>query len=1122
MKKLLLFAGLLLTTFPLLSQNIGTDMQRILRLAPAARAQESPTDNPALDTIVLTLAYYGGMPEVEQIEALFSGPALLAHYRKNPAIREFLLGEKLDQLLESYLPPADLALPDYLATKQRASFLQHLAGDELFSREGKVDLGKIRQEFTAPPAPAPSLKAAAAGAANQPAGLSTANLVGNALNGLSDWISRRAQEELTYTFLTKLREDLRRNDLNHLFPRTANFLPQLDLLNYKAILPSIRKAFTEDLNAVAYNLGNYLEARDAASFRDPVVYNVFLIYRILDLEMREVPLADILAFTYGELERARIDTRKIIDLRIAEVDTTNAEYQHILTAFDNYIKAQDQLNNRFQAAEDLLSEQFFNPILTQVEEGEFSEDKFEAFIIRADEVFSPADAAKLPLKNNYWETKPNPPATGIVRSWLRGEEAYAYYEAYPSLTRFDELFGPDAPAFDPQERRAAGLTAVREILAQREDLEAYEAQLDRLVNAREDLIQLRKEVANQQAEDALAKTPLKERKATLLSDLDAEYDHDPHPALRLLRKVTEEILIDQPSAKKQLIATEKRLADWVAERGSSTSPYAKKREQGPIAASNLPPLQPAINSMREAYDQLHEAVQSYSSSQADSLVRAYHNLTTFESIFGMAQQSFFLLADSDSDLFLDNSKMAVFQTNASARQLLSGISQERIGRVPNIGRLNTSGLTDFLLDFGLYLSEYRDGHLDKDLKGLSRQTVRRVQAVDFITQTLQSLLNAPILQSISEEGEALSLAQEYPAFAKVPEVSAELNELFRLSQTKEYRYAVDNLLNLLRLFEIVPTASKKEERLLRRRDELRNLMADYVVEKDADLQAIGLAVPSADRIPLVGDDKANARVLAYSSQLQTETDPYGREELTNSIRDLKINNIRHELQEVENKISKLNPQKINRFRENLFRYGTFMADVANADNPGEFEAALNSVALPPGSSQIKRNRPSSFELGAYFGAALSRERLVLPAGVDVPVLEEEVFGASLFVPVGVSYSKNIGGNKSITLFGSLIDLGALTAFRLESNSDAPGAPRVERLPEFRPANVIAPGFHVMYNFPKSPLTLGFGVQDGPSVRKFVTGTTIGNGNGNVEREARSIRAMLTFSVDVPIFRFFNK
>ncbi|MEO0732532.1 MAG: hypothetical protein AAFZ52_06835, partial [Bacteroidota bacterium] len=724
---------------------------------------------------------------------------------------------------------------------------------------------------------------------------------------------------------------------------------------------------------------------------------------------------------------------------------------------------------------------------------------------------------KLPLKNNYWETKPDPPATGIVRAWLRGEEAYEYYEAYPSLTRFDELFGPSATPFDPQERRAAGLTAVREILAQRDDLRAYDEQLIRLVDAREDFLQLRKDVAAQQSADELERTPLAERKHALLADLDAEYGHSPSPALRLLRKVTEEIIVDQPAARKQLAGVRQRLADWAVAQGSSTSPYLQKMKEGPSAAANLPPLRQAIEETEAAYDELFRAVQAYSSSQADSLIRSYHNLTTFETVFGIAQQAFFLLSEADSDLFLDKQGMAIFQTNGNARTLLSGISQERIGRVPNLGQLNTAGLSEFLLDFGLFLANYRDGYYYReDLAGLTPQALRRVEAVDFIANTLASLLEAPILQSQTEEGATISLAERFPPFGNVPAVTLELNELFRLSQTGEYRYAIDNLLNLLRLFDVTPTASKKQRKLTERRDELRSLLLDHTIEQDQDLRAIALAAPAASSLPLLGDDKReSAKLSLYNTQLQTEKDPYGREELNNSIRDLKINRLRDELQTVEKKIAKLDPRKVNRFRENLFKYGTFMADVANADDPGEFEAALNTVALPPGSSQIKRNRPSSFELGAYFGAALARERLVLPAGVDAPELEEEVFGASLFVPVGVSYSRNIGGKKSLTFFGSLIDLGALTAFRLGERNDAPDAAKVERLPEFRPANVIAPGFHVMYNFPKSPFSLGIGVQDGPSVRKFtLDGET-------QEREARSARGMVTFSVDVPVFRFFG-
>lgn len=1121
MKKLIpLFFSLLLAG-SLTAQNIGADLRRIIRLAPQARTTATADANPALDTIVLTLAYYGGMPDNDRIEALFSGPELLAHYGNNPGVRDFLLNEKLDVLLQDYTPNEKLTIPAFIAGSGREAFLRSLAGSELFSRDGKVDLGKIRQAFTTPPRVDFNLKAAANSAAGQGAGIPTASLISNAIAGLSDWISRRAQEELTYTFLTQLQEDLQENDLNYLFPQTSEFLPTLNLLNYKAILPSIRKAFTEDLNAIAFNLGQFLEERNAAAFRDPATYNVFLIYRILDLEMREVPLADILAFTYAELERARIETRTQIDLRMAEVDTSNANYADILLAFDRYVAANSNLNAQFTQATDLLSEQFFNPILDAVETNGFAPERADAFIDRAANLFLPLDANRLPLKNNYWETSADPPATGIVRSWLRGQEAYEYYEAYPTLTRFDELFGPEANAFAPRERRAAGLTAVREILAHRNALEGYRKQMITLMNAREDLLALRTEITDQRLADSLTRVSVVDQKQELLKDIDAELASvraDQQPALRLLRRITESVLPAEKSARKQLAATRKRLEGWVMKQGNTDSPLIAKLRRGPVAAANLPPLAQAINGTETAFDELADAVRRYSSSQADSLVRAYHNLTTFETIFGMAQQTFFLLSQSDSDLFLDKEQMAVFQTNPTARQLLSGMARERIGRVPNIGKLNADGLTTFLLDFSLYLSDLRAAPFGPEFEGLNAQQARRVLAVSFIANTLQSLLESPVLQNPAAENESLSLIDRYPAFSKVPPVSQELDELFRLSTQGEYRYAVDNLLNLLRLFEIIPSASKKQRRLTQRRDRLRDQIADFVVERDADLQAVALAPPAAENLPLnlELDRRDELKLQTYSRDLASAVTDLDRQDASNSILDLKVQRIREELQTVERKLARLNPRRVNRFRENLFRYGTFMADVASADNANDFEAALNTMALPPGSSQIKRTQPSSFELGAYFGAALSQERLVLPVGIDAPELEDEVFGAALWVPVGVSYSRNIGGNKSLTFFGSLIDLGAITAFRLDSRNDDAGSATVERLPEFRPANIIAPGFHVMYNFPKSPFTLGVGVQDGPSIRKF---TLAGDTR---EREARSVRGMVTFSVDVPIFRFFNR
>lgn len=1101
------------------AQNIGADLNRIVRHTENARKIGTSAGNPSLDTIVMTLAYYGGMPDQDRVNDLLSGPELLSHYAGNPAIRGFLLDEQLDLLLEGYVPAPDLTVPAMMAGSGRAEFLEKLSGAELFSRNGAIDLGKIHETFAAPPAADLSLKAAAQGANTKPMGLSTANLVGNALAGLSDWISRRAQEELTYTFLTKLREDLNRNGLNHLFPNTSEFLPTLDLLNYKAILPSIRKAFVEDLNAVAFNLGNYLDERHTGTFRDPVVYNVFLIYRILDLEMRDVSLADILSFTYGELERTRIDTRCRIDLKMTKVDTTNPGYRAILNTFDNLIVSTDTLNARFQLARERLSSQQFNPLLTDIQQANLGEDKMMPMMGRIRDVYFPVNDAKLALKNNYWEVGADPPATGIIHAWLRGHEPYTYYEAYPSVARYDDLFGPNARKLKPDELRAAGLTAVREVLAHRKDISNYEVLLNDLLNAREELVGIQLDLKQQRDAQKRAERTFEARKQELQKDIEAELANRNAPALRMLRRLTDEIPAGTKAADERLAAVEARLREWVINAGDSNSPYAAKMKQSPRQAAYFPPLQMAITDTKTAYDDLHAAVESYSASQADSLIRAYHNLSTFETVFGMAQEVFFLLSTGEKTKpFVRNKHLAGFQTNPSARKLFTGMGFERLSRVSEFdGGFSSEGVTDFLLDFGLFLSDFQTGDYDPALGGIDPKAVRRIQSVSFITKTLQSLLEAPILNPRKLQGKPVSLAGKYPAFADVPEVSRQLNEMFRLSQTGEYRYAVDNLLNLLKIFNVAPTASRKEQKLTERRNELRQLIESYVVDQDADLKAVGLSVPTADALPLLGNDRDKVLLARYQTELTTPgIDAYAREEASNSIRDLKISRIQQELSKVQTKIKKLNPERTDRFREKLFRYGTFMADVAKADDATDFEAAISSIALPVGSSQIKRNKPSSLELGAYFGAALSRETLVLPPGVDAPELEEAVYGAALFVPVGFSYSRNIGGNKSLTLFGSLLDLGALTAFRLESrNNDADGA-TVERLPVFRPANVIAPGIHLMYNFPKSPFTLGFGVQDGPSVRKF---TLAGQ---NREREARSTRAMVTFSVDVPVFRFFNK
>ncbi|MEM6772086.1 MAG: hypothetical protein AAF597_16035, partial [Bacteroidota bacterium] len=465
-----------------------------------------------------------------------------------------------------------------------------------------------------------------------------------------------------------------------------------------------------------------------------------------------------------------------------------------------------------------------------------------------------------------------------------------------------------------------GLTAVREVLAHRDALDAYNNQFSRLIKTRGQLISLLTEIKDQKLADSLAQVSLTDQHASLLADIDAELatvDPNQQQALRLLRKITENILPNDKNARAMLTGTRKRLNNWVQEQGNSNSPLAQKMARGPVAAASLPPLQQAIDATDAAYDQLSDAVRRYSSNQADSLIRTYQNLTTFETIFGMAQQTFFLLSESNSNLFLDKSQMAIFQTTPSARLLLAGIARERIGRVSNLGKLNAEGVTDFLLDFSLYLSDFRSSLMVKPPVGLNPQQFQRIKAVDFISNTIQALLEAPILQQTTTEAGALSLADRFPAFRKVPDVSRELNELFTLSATGEYRYAVENLLNLIELFDIIPDANKKQQRLTQRRNQLRAQIADFVVEQDASLQAIGLAAPSAEKLQLDVelDKRDEAKLRSYNQSFAAATTALDREDAANSLLDLKVQRIREELQLVEGKLAKLDPQRTDRFRK---------------------------------------------------------------------------------------------------------------------------------------------------------------------------------------------------------------
>lgn len=198
----------------------------------------------------------------------------------------------------------------------------------------------------------------------------------------------------------------------------------------------------------------------------------------------------------------------------------------------------------------------------------------------------------------------------------------------------------------------------------------------------------------------------------------------------------------------------------------------------------------------------------------------------------------------------------------------------------------------------------------------------------------------------------------------------------------------------------------------------------------------------------------------------------------------------------------------------ILLYGSFMANMVDAQTPGQVKAAIRAVAVPAGSSSIKRNAPFNISVNSYLGLGGHREFLT---DNTIPDEKRAAFTFGLSVPVGVAFSwanRDAAFNRkkwkrlSYSVFIPVIDLGAVTAYRIDQkNVNA-------AMPELNFGNIIAPGAYFMVNFPRSPFTLGAGWQWGPQLRKI----TVDN---NTEITSRAWRIGVTATIDVPIFNIFT-
>ncbi len=189
------------------------------------------------------------------------------------------------------------------------------------------------------------------------------------------------------------------------------------------------------------------------------------------------------------------------------------------------------------------------------------------------------------------------------------------------------------------------------------------------------------------------------------------------------------------------------------------------------------------------------------------------------------------------------------------------------------------------------------------------------------------------------------------------------------------------------------------------------------------------------------------------------------------------------------------------YKDALLKFGSFMAAMAQADSSNEVADIIEAYALPAGSSTMKKYSRFNMSINSYVGLFGGKEELR-----DVEGNPTEWTG-SLSAPLGFAASWGLDGKGAISLYGSLIDIGALTAFRFNDTTTVD-------IPKIKLKNIYAPGVFLVYGLPKNiPVSIGAGMQVNPGLREVNTaGNTI---------ESSTIRYGIFISVDIPLWNLVN-
>ncbi|WJS96801.1 hypothetical protein NYQ10_10170 [Flavobacterium johnsoniae] len=199
--------------------------------------------------------------------------------------------------------------------------------------------------------------------------------------------------------------------------------------------------------------------------------------------------------------------------------------------------------------------------------------------------------------------------------------------------------------------------------------------------------------------------------------------------------------------------------------------------------------------------------------------------------------------------------------------------------------------------------------------------------------------------------------------------------------------------------------------------------------------------------------------------------------------------------------------------DNTIKLIHFVNDIANADSAEDVEKALNTFALPPGSSSLKEHTSSYFSINSYPG---------LYFGVTWKDFNgsKETYSTGITAPVGFYFQPWPAGKKvTLGIYVPVIDIAAPVRLRLNSDNDT------EILPDFDFMDIFSPGIYFSLGFNKSPFAVNIGGQFGPKLKALSPDTSTSGGSDptpQIVNEKQVFYFGISAVIDIPLFTLFAR